>query len=107
MPDAEAGHQEPGATTREVSIRWNRHPEMRGTFANHMVVQFDGNDFHLSFFELVLPIALAESPPGERVQQVDAQCVARIVINRNRMPAFLEALTNNVQRHLGLKSESE
>jgi len=69
-------------------------------FANHMLVQLDENDFHISFFQVTPPIILgSESERREQAHklgQVPAKCVARIVVAEGLLPKIIEALQTNL-----------
>src|SRR5258708_2466329 len=67
-----------------------------GSFSNHMLVQTDEHDFHLSFFQIAPPLIVGSSD-SERMQKVQqltnvpARCVARIVVSEGMMPKIIEA----------------
>ncbi len=74
-----------------------------GAFANHMLVQTDEHDFHLSFFQITPPMIVGSSDT-ERMQHVkgltnvSARCVARVVVSDGMMPKIIEALQGNLDR---------
>lgn len=85
-----------------LPIQWigNAAPSL---FANQMIVQADETDFFLSFYEIVPPIAMGDEEEQKKQLQsmsaVQARCVARIVINADRMEKFAEAIQSTVTRH--------
>lgn len=70
---------------------------------NHFVIQHDEETFTLSFFEIRQPIIL-EGTNAEKVAQldalteVDAKCVARLVLTPARMYNFVAAVQENFER---------
>lgn len=85
----------------EVEITIDRIiPEgMRSTFANHIVVHNSGHgEFHISFFEIDHPMILGSpeetAAKMREIGSVRADCVARIVVSRDRVPAFIAALAS-------------
>jgi hypothetical protein len=77
-----------------------------GVCSNHFVVQHDGAEFHLSFFQTQMPIILGETEEEReqclapyRTSGVPSICVARIVVSAERMPAFIEAMQVNLGKY--------
>lgn len=75
---------------RAVPIRWHVSDEIITRFASNMVVQRIENDFKLSFFELKPDIRIP--PNAEPLKEVVAECVASIIITKDRLPKFIDAL---------------
>ena len=66
-------------------------------FANHFVVQNDGPEFYLMFFQTNPPLIVTDSPADrkrqlEKLESVKSQCVARLVMSADRIPAVVEAM---------------
>jgi hypothetical protein len=68
-------------------------------YANHATVQFTGNEFVIAFYAVFPPIL--SGTKEERLQKLEsvgaipAKCVARVVLPKERMPSFMEALQTN------------
>ena len=80
-------------------------------YATTMVVQHTGNEFIISFFEVVPPLLLGE--PDEikdkvkKIKSVRAECVARVIIANAKMPDFIKALQQNYEKFLGQQEKTE
>jgi hypothetical protein len=77
-----------------------------GKYAHQMVVQTLENEVILSFFEVVPPFVLGSDEDQEKLAAagIRAECVARIIFAKNRLPAFVKAM-HGVQEKLGLPPE--
>lgn len=76
---------------------------IRSLFANHVVVQNSGQgEFHLSFFEVEHPIMLGSTEEQldarQSLKSVDAKCVAKIVLTKDRIEGVIGALVKNYSR---------
>src|SRR5688500_8277396 len=74
-----------------------------GRYANHAIVQIGAHECNLLFFE-VRPPLLMGSPEevqeqAKGIKSVSAECVSRIVVPINIMPAFLAAITETMGKH--------
>ena len=85
---------------------------IQSRYATNLLVQNTEHEFTLSFFELQEPFLMGETPE-EREQQVEqlkhvrAKCVGRIIITADRMPAFIDAMQKNLEKHLARFEEIE
>jgi hypothetical protein len=79
-----------------VPIKWHIPDNIITRFASNMVVQFIGNDFKISFFELKPEIHLA--PPTVPITEVQADCVASVIVTPDRLQGFIDALQNQLNR---------
>jgi hypothetical protein len=84
----------------ELPIEWHVPDEIRTIHATSMVVQCDGRDFILSFFEVLPPLLLGEDikEQAEKLTSVRATCIARVLVPGNKFAAFAQALAKSVQR---------
>jgi hypothetical protein len=82
----------------ELPIEWHVPDGFVSRFANHMVIQTDGRDFFLSFFEIIPPIVVGDDADQKVKEMVSirANCVARVIIPKERIHAFVETLNKNV-----------
>lgn len=56
-----------------------------------MLVQAAEQEFYLSFFEIQPPIILSPEDVGA-IENVRAECIARIIITPERMAKFIEVM---------------
>jgi hypothetical protein len=88
-----------------------------GVSSNHFVVQNDGPEFHLLFFQAHLPIFL-EGSEEEKAREIARYqrdgvlgvCIARIIVAAERMPEFIQAMQANFvsyQTRKGTQSGAE
>ena len=66
-------------------------------FANQMLVQTDDHEVHLSFFEIVPPLAF-DKEALRQVESVEARCVGRVIISRGRLETFVNALQSTLSQ---------
>lgn len=76
--------------------------DIRTAFTNHLVVQrSDKGEFTVSFFEINNPVLLSGAEGVEecfeKIESVEARCMARVVISGERMPNFIGALIQNYE----------
>jgi hypothetical protein len=93
-----------------VPIEWHMPEDLISRYANNIVVQFEQHEFIVCFFEVRPPILIGSSEEIkaklEQTESVRAECVARIIVAADRMPSFIKALQDNLDRYLATK-ESE
>ncbi len=87
----------------ELPIDWQFPGDLSTRYATHLIVQHSEHEFVLSFFE-ILPPTIFGSPEAvsaqlERLSSIPAECVGRIVVAANRMPAFVAVLQENLQQY--------
>lgn len=87
----------------EINLKLNfRVPaRMPGLYAHHMLVQPGEQEVTISFFELIPPLFQGDNAEQlKKLQEVGlvAECVARIIVSRNRFPSFAVALQQVVQQ---------
>jgi len=74
-----------------------------GVLANHFVIQRDGPEFHLLFFQTHPPLVFAETDEECRkllaAAKAKSVCVARIVVSAERLPSFIAAMETNLERY--------
>lgn len=108
MPDSEETASEP----KYLPINHIVPDNLRSSFVNHTVIQHtpDG-DFYVSFFEIG-PQFIALGNEEERrkkideLESVDAHCVSRIVLNKDKIPSLIAALAQNYQKYTEKQSKT-
>ncbi|MBI4321049.1 MAG: DUF3467 domain-containing protein [Chloroflexi bacterium] len=88
-----------------LPLEWYVPESIISRYATNMAVQFSGQEFIISFFEARPPLVIG-SPDVvkkelEQMQAVRAECVARIIVSKERMPVFVNVLQQQIQRSLG------
>jgi hypothetical protein len=87
-----------------VPIKWNIPDNIITRFASNMVVQLLENEFKISFFEVSpdIQLGLDNKVPNE----VQANCVASVIINAEKLPIFVDALQKQCEVYAQVKSNS-
>lgn len=80
-----------------IPLKWNVSPSVITRFASNIVVQGVDDVVKLSFFETVPEIRLDSSAPVPK--EVRAECVASIVITREKLKSFINALQIHQKRY--------
>ena len=90
----------------KLPIEWNFPSDLRTVYANHLIVQHTEHEFVISFFEAHAPIVFGSAEQKkaqlEALESVPANCVARIVVARSRMPVFMKVLQDNLSQLPGM-----
>lgn len=82
-----------------VRVRFPDFEEMPAVFANHLTVQFLGEDFIVGFYAAMPPLHLGgAAPEALREIEIPARCVARLAIPRDRMEEIARALLESSSR---------
>jgi hypothetical protein len=94
--------------SKAVSLQINRiiPPNLLGVCSNHFVVQHDGTEFHLLFFQTQPPIIIGETE-AERDREikqhqehgVPSMCISRIIVAADRIPAIIKAMQTNLEKY--------
>lgn len=94
---------------RGIPVRWCFPPNLAGRYATNLVVQNTGHEFVISFFEAAPPLLFGSEEEVqkqlEKLDYIDAMCVARIIVSPERMPEFVEVLRQNLERFLAKQEE--
>ena len=95
----------------QLPIEWDIPEEIKTRYSTHIVVQREGHEFIISFFETYLPIILG-SPEElkqqiEKLESVRAKCVARVIIGAHRLPGFIKALQENFEAYSEQQTKKE
>jgi hypothetical protein len=87
-----------------VEVR-REYPEANITkFTNDLAVQFDDENFILSFFEILPPMLLGSDEKElqnqiEKIEYVNAHCISRLVVTPKKLKSFIDALVNNYEKY--------
>ena len=100
----------------KARVKFPLFDEIPPVWANQMTVQFTGSDFVIGFYAALAPTVTGTQEEKRAqysmVTDVPAKCVAKVVVPMNRMPDFLQALTENAKKHvpeseLSVKAETD
>lgn len=86
---------------RQIPIEWHIPEQIITRYASNMVVQNTGQEFIVSFFENFPPLMFgtpADLAKLDKMESVRAECIARIIVSKDRMPRFIQALQTNLDR---------
>ena len=95
---------------RELPIEWYIPDSIISRFADNIIIQHNGSEFIISFFELLPPLAIGTPEQIQTqlksIQSVRAQCVARVIVPSRKMEAIIEALQRTYGRFLERQSDN-
>jgi len=85
---------------KDLPIKWHIPDNLITRYSNNVVIQSNGAEFILSFFEVIPPILIG-SPDDiqvnlEGVDSIPATCVARVVVSIAQVQAIIDTLQNNL-----------
>jgi len=91
----------PEVLGKPLPIDWTVPEDLPILFVNNMTIQFTEHEFILTFYQLAPPPFLG--PLAEhRLEQMDAVsavAVARVAVSAGRLPGFIRAMEDNLQRN--------
>ena len=82
----------------ELRVDFPPSPDVMPVYANHVTAQFLGSEFVISFYAAFPPMLSPDEARKSEIINVEAKCVARLVISRERMPDIARALSENVSQ---------
>jgi len=83
--------------TLRIPVKYNIPDNIITRYATNMVVQVIENEFKISFFEQFQPIILDKNQPLPK--EIQANCVASVIVTAKKMPKFLEVLQDQLDRY--------
>lgn len=95
-------------TNEAASLRLKRiiPISLQGLSSNHFVVQHEGSEFHLLYFQTQHPLVLGETEEERsweiaqyKAQGVPSICVGHIVVSADRMQAIIKAMQGNLDKY--------
>lgn len=87
--------------TINIPLRWHIPDNIVSRYATNMTIQEGENEFIISFFEVIPPILLG--PPDARakkikdLKEINAECVARVIVAADKLPSFIDAMQSNLE----------
>lgn len=93
----------PADQPRRVALRFTFPANIVQTYAQTVVVQHTDGEFIFSFHATYPPILLGteaeQVEQRERIEDVEARCVGRVVMDPARAKQFLSALVSNIEKY--------
>ena len=78
--------------------------DLQSHFISNIIVQHQPEAFILSFFEIWPPPILGDSDAeirrqADSIEEIEAKCVARLVVTPSKMEELIKAMTDNLQTY--------
>lgn len=87
----------------QLPVEWYVPDDIKTYHVTDMMVQYVGNAFVASFYELRPPLFTGSSSErqkqAEKLTSIRKQCVTRVAIGVDRMPEFIKAFQANQKRY--------
>jgi hypothetical protein len=88
-------------TGHRVSIEWTIPETIKNQPATHIVIQRDGPEYIINFFELRPPL-LTGTPEEQatqlaKIETIQGLCIARLIVAAERMPAIAKAFADALE----------
>ena len=97
--------------TINIPLNWHIPDEIISRYATNMTVQQGENEFIISFFEVIPPIILGDPEARAKkfmeLEEINAECVARVIIAADKLPSFIEAMQSNINTYKARVSSEE
>lgn len=94
-----------------LPIEWYFPDDLISQYATNLLVQHSENDYYLSFFEMIPPVLLGTDEEKDsqlkQIESVRAKCVARIIVSGKKLPGFVKAIQDNLERFQGESASDE
>ena len=90
---------------KEVKLKRVFPEGIQAQFVDHFVIQHRPDHYILTFYDVMMPPIIAEDEEEfqeivNKLEEIEARCVARLVLTHRGMEDFYEALSSNVSKHL-------
>ena len=107
MSDETEQEQQPSDNIT-LSVDWHFPEGLQSRYANNVLVQNGQFEFIISFFEMQLPMlfgSLEENKAKlEEMESIRAECVSKIIVSPEVMPALVSALQTELDKYLAHKA---
>ena len=84
-----------------LPVKWHMPDNITSQFASHMIVLTVENEFKILFFEIKPPLIFSTSEPTPK--EVQADCIASIIVTADRLPKFIEAMQKQLEIYNSIK----
>lgn len=106
-------HKAEKVLAKEIKLKRVFPSGVQAQFVDHFVIQRRPDHYILMFYDIMMPPIIVEDEQEfqdlvDNLEEIEARCVARLVLTHDGMKSFYEALSDNVSKHLmSLKLEDE
>jgi len=94
-----------------VPIEWYFPETIQSRYATNIIVHHSKTEFVISFFETIPPPLLGTPEEIQEqmksIKSVRAECVGRIIVAAEKMPDFLKAMQENLEKYNNKFQENE
>ena len=102
--------QKKKVATKQLRINRTFPSGQQGMFSNQFAVQHDESAFYLLFFQLHPPLIIGDDEQSHKelaaLTEVNAECVARVIVPPQMVPAIIKVLGENFQKREAIASGS-
>jgi hypothetical protein len=106
MPRAKTPKEKKKSEERVFPIVWKFPDELLGRYATNMLIQQGDQEFFVSFFEMRPPVLLTPEDVT-KIENVQAQCIATIIVSPDRLDGFIKAFQQSLNNFNAKKAASE
>jgi hypothetical protein len=86
-----------------LPIEWHTPEGLVSRYVSNLVVQHTEHEFIISFFEILPPLLLGTPEEQQarltRMNAIQAECVARIIVSPEQMPTFIQAMQTVLEKY--------
>ncbi|MBI5291177.1 MAG: DUF3467 domain-containing protein [Chloroflexi bacterium] len=98
------GDEKPvGIHERTIKVKFAFPDDLQSHFVTNFIIQHQPESFVLSFFEVWPPAILGNEEEQraaiESFEEIEAKCIARMVITPSKVKELLAALKDNVEKY--------
>jgi len=104
MPKTRTAKKKP--QERIIPMVWNFPDDLLSGYATNILVQTGEQELFISFFELQQPVVLAPEDVA-KIESVNAECIARIIVTPERLSKFIEALQKQLDTFNAKKAATQ
>lgn len=87
---------------KSIPVEFVIPPELISYYPNNYIIQDNGNDFVISFFEIFPPIVLGNPEEVEiqvnNIDKVQAKCIARLQFSNEHFQEFLKVMNDHFEK---------
>jgi len=95
----------------QVPIEWHISEDIDSKYATNLVIQHSEHEFIINFFEMHPPLILGAPDQvreqWQKIESVQAKCVARIIVSPDRMQEFIDVMQAGLNKYLGKEPEEQ
>ena len=85
---------------------WNFPDDLLSGYATNILVQTGEQELFISFFELQPPVLLTPED-ATKLESVNAECIAKIIVTPERLTLFIEVLQKQLDAYNAKKAGAQ